>query len=253
MKIKFFIFLSFLFIKAPVEANPWMVPLEAASGIMGIAEFIGLVEGVERKVDKLIEAELETAMDLLDQAEKSSGEKENLIRDARLRFTKAANLESGLRKATALYGLAVCHSYFKDYENRNEALNEILEIEPISRFSVEMYRAKKLGVDAAVQAFAPTPVMPVVAITNSILEIVMTDSTMEIRKEKIKSLFKSNLTDVDKTRIFLLYFNNKNYKEERELHDMQKDIYNFLKKNGVRFKENSSLKAYHEVKNFLQE
>lgn len=262
MKIKLFIFLLLYFAKVPAEANPWMIPLEATSGVIAIAEFAGLIEGVERKVDKLIQAELETAMDLLGQAHRSSREEINLIRDARLRFTKAANLETGLRKGIALYGLAVCHSYFKDYENRNDALIEALNIEPISRTSVEVYRAKRTGIslagggDADFEAsdllkLIPSPVFNIFNINDSII--------FKSNRDKLfypgmpQSIIDSDLDSVDKIRIFLLYYDSESYKEERLLHDMQKDIYAFLEKKEIHVNasENSSLKAYYEIKDFL--
>ena len=112
--------------------------LKAAGAAKEIGKLVGLLETSDIKLDKLLQVELKAGISNLKDAERSNSEKEQkiLLRDARGNFQKAAHLEAGAKKATALIGLALCHRWLGDERNCLSALNAILEINPIKRAKI---------------------------------------------------------------------------------------------------------------------
>jgi hypothetical protein len=104
----------------------------AAGVAKSVAEFSGLLDAVETKVGRLVQAELNTGLRALDQAARATAERESLLREARGCFNKAASLEVGYRRVVALLGLSLCHHWLDDRPNCTRALEEILEVNPIS-------------------------------------------------------------------------------------------------------------------------
>jgi hypothetical protein len=96
-----------------------------------IAQFAGIIDSLETKIDRLIRSELNAALRALEQAAASVSEQQSLLRDARAGFNKAVTLETGHRRAVALLGLSLSHYWLGDGENSRRALDEILEINPV--------------------------------------------------------------------------------------------------------------------------
>jgi hypothetical protein len=86
-----------------------------------IAQYLGFVEGIEKKlerlegkIDRLTDSELRTGWYLLEQAAKADQEFESLVRDARDHLAKAVHLESNLALVHAHVGLALCHQLLNE-------------------------------------------------------------------------------------------------------------------------------------------
>ena len=92
-------------------------------------ELIGLIESTDSKLDKLIESEYATGIDLIVQAQNSSVRKDELLAQAIPVLTRAKALEQGYRKALAMLGLSFCHHHLKDYTNAKKTLWDIRKIE----------------------------------------------------------------------------------------------------------------------------
>lgn len=90
-----------------------------------IAGYLGLIETLNVKIDRLAKSELEAAIRSLKQANNSKNEKESLLREARNRFNKAISLEDNERLVLAYIGLAICHKNLKDRSNFIEALRAV--------------------------------------------------------------------------------------------------------------------------------
>lgn len=102
-----------------------------------VAEFMGLIESLGAKIDKLSRSELASGLRNLDQARSSAGEAKSLIREARNCFNKAIALESGYRLGIAHLGLALCHSQLNDKKNCLKSLEELLHLTPVPSFYKE--------------------------------------------------------------------------------------------------------------------
>jgi exonuclease VII small subunit len=90
-----------------------------------IAGYLGLIETLNVKIDRLSKSELEAAIRSLEQANNSKNEKESLLREARNRFNKAISLEDNEKLVLAYIGLAICHKNLGDKSNFIEALRAI--------------------------------------------------------------------------------------------------------------------------------
>ena len=93
-----------------------------------IGEYLGIIESVSKKIDRLAQSEFEAGMRALEQAARANKEQKSLLREARNRFNKAISLEKSERLALSYLGLALCHYYLQDYENCNLALQDILAV-----------------------------------------------------------------------------------------------------------------------------
>lgn len=74
-----------------------------------IAGYLGIIETMEVKLDRLAGSEFEAAIRSLKQAASSQSECNSLLREARSRFNKAISLENSERLARSYIGLALCH------------------------------------------------------------------------------------------------------------------------------------------------
>lgn len=103
-----------------------------------IGEYLGIVESINSKIDRLSQSEFEAGMRALNQASKSGSEQNDLLREARNRFNKAISLEKNERLALAYLGLSLCHYHLQDLGNAKDALRDLLAVEidyPIKSFA----------------------------------------------------------------------------------------------------------------------
>jgi hypothetical protein len=96
------------------------------------AEFAGILDSIEAKIDRLVQSELNAGLRALEQAAHGSSEQVSLLREARGCFNKAVSLEMGYRRVVALLGLSLCHHWLDDKTNCTRTLEEILEIDPVA-------------------------------------------------------------------------------------------------------------------------
>lgn len=108
-----------------------------------IGKYLGLVEDLDSKINKLIESEYKAGMSSLEQAMHSATEKESLLREARNRFNKAIHLEKKTKLALSYMGLALCHQQLGDQKNAETALRKIVEI-PVGGLLGSIFSDKKL-------------------------------------------------------------------------------------------------------------
>jgi hypothetical protein len=94
-----------------------------------IAGYLGLVETLNVKLDRLVGSEFEAALRSLEQAGASISERDFLLREARSRFNKSISLEDNERLAMSYIGLAFCHAQLGDSYNAREALRAVKNIE----------------------------------------------------------------------------------------------------------------------------
>jgi hypothetical protein len=67
-----------------------------------VAEFAGILDSLEAKVDRLVQSELNAGMRALEQAAYGTSEQVSLLREGRSCFNKAVSLERGYRRVVAL-------------------------------------------------------------------------------------------------------------------------------------------------------
>jgi hypothetical protein len=94
-----------------------------------VAGYLGLIETLKAKIDRLAGSEFDAGIRSLNQAVNSTSERLTLLREARSRFNKAASLEDNERLALCYLGLALCHKNLGDEANFLDALNSIARIE----------------------------------------------------------------------------------------------------------------------------
>jgi hypothetical protein len=109
-----------------------------------VAELAGILDSIEAKVDRLVHSELNAGLRALEQAGRGTSEQAHLLREARGHFNKAVALELGYRRVVALLGLAVCHHWLGDLPNCTAALEEILEINPVTTLNLVVAEGQKL-------------------------------------------------------------------------------------------------------------
>lgn len=119
------------------------VLFKAAGIAKAVADFLGLLESLDAKIDRLIHSELEAGLRALEQAGKSVNEQDSLLRESRGRFNKAVSLEKGLRLAMANLGLALSHHWLGDSPNRDDALRSILALNPVKDYALAMAHMKE--------------------------------------------------------------------------------------------------------------
>ena len=114
-----------------------------------VAKYLGVVETIERKVDKLMRSDLETAKSLFQQAVMVENPEEQLdvIRTARTYFTKASTLEEGVRKGVALAGVAACYCAIDEKNLMRDHLLKVLEVVPYSKGKYQLAVSKVMESD----------------------------------------------------------------------------------------------------------
>jgi hypothetical protein len=108
-----------------------------------VAEFSGILDSIGAKVDRLVQSDLNAGLRALEQAAHATSEQVSLLREARNCFNKAVSLEMGYRQVVALLGLSLCHHWLDDKLNCKKALEEILEINPVTKLQL----AASAGID----------------------------------------------------------------------------------------------------------
>ena len=103
------------------------VPVGAIINISGkIAEYFGLIEGVDTKVTKLLHQSFISAKMNLEYARNSSGQNQiDYIKEAKTKFIEAIAVEENENKVLALVGLAMCQIFLNDNTNAYSTLGEI--------------------------------------------------------------------------------------------------------------------------------
>jgi hypothetical protein len=81
---------------------------KATSLVTSIAQYLGIIESISGKLDKLAQSEFEAGIRALNQASKSQTEEKSLLREARNRFNKAISLEKEERLALCYLVAAYC-------------------------------------------------------------------------------------------------------------------------------------------------
>lgn len=123
------LFPAFLPTASAIDPISILLAVPEAGKVVG--SYLGLVESNYSQVDRLIAADLKTGIALLKQSERSRDESDDLIREARLCFTRATEInsiseeKSRHRKAVALLGLWVCCKAQSDEENARHTLNTL--------------------------------------------------------------------------------------------------------------------------------
>jgi hypothetical protein len=115
--------------------DPVSLLLAAPAGIEMIGEYLGIIESMDAKFERLIDADLKTAVALFEQAKASPTKSAELIHSARIYYTRAAEIQSDSmdedrrhKRAIALLGLFACCKVEQDNANAERALRKISEI-----------------------------------------------------------------------------------------------------------------------------
>jgi tetratricopeptide (TPR) repeat protein len=144
-----------------------------------IGEYLGIVESINSKIDRLSQSEFEAGMRALNQASKSGSEQNDLLREARNRFNKAISLEKNERLALAYLGLSLCHYHLQDLGNAKDALRDLLAVE----------------IDYPIKSFATTNLISLLAIIfvpfyagASLAGEAIESSLLDSRKKKLQEL-----------------------------------------------------------------
>jgi hypothetical protein len=127
---------SFMFSTLTVNAAPPLaLLLEAPDAVKLIGEYLGLIESLNSKVERLLDADHKTAVSLLEQAKTNPEKAGNLVQDARIYFTRAAAIQSDSteesrrhKRALALLGLWACCRHTGDESNAAMTMQEIAGI-----------------------------------------------------------------------------------------------------------------------------
>ena len=167
--------------------------------IRSIAEFSGLVETIDTKIDRLANAEFEAGFRALEQAAISSSEKDSLLREARYRFNKAISFEKEERLFLCHVGLAICHKELADHSNFKISLLQACEIqihsviEGVSNSVTSKVKSNKIALIGAIGMMLYPAVLAGVLYTARELEkIKLRRSSLESTQKKIK-LYLSNI------------------------------------------------------------
>jgi len=94
-----------------------------------MANYLGIIESIGVKLDKLSGAYFESGVRSMQQAVNSECEQKSLFQAARNNFNKAISLEENERLALSYIGLAFCHNQLGDIKNTTDALQRISYIE----------------------------------------------------------------------------------------------------------------------------
>jgi hypothetical protein len=92
-----------------------------------IAKYVGIVESVDKKLDRLLQSDFNAAVRCLQELSDSKHEREFLLRDAWHRFHTALAHETGDRKALAYLGLAFCQQHLGESDLATSTLRELSE------------------------------------------------------------------------------------------------------------------------------
>ncbi len=110
-----------------------------------IAEYFGLIEGVNTKVTKLLHQAFNSAKANLEYARNTTGQNQiDYIKQARVEFNQAVAVEENENKILALVGLAMCQHLLGDTNNAKLTFSRINDVS-LTRSE----RTKYLAIDIA--------------------------------------------------------------------------------------------------------
>lgn len=106
------------------------VPIGPMIGIASkIAEYFGLIEGVNTKVTKLLHQAFNSAKANLEYAKNVSGQNRiDYIKQARVEFNQAVAVEENENKILALVGLAMCQDLLGETSNAHATFDKINDV-----------------------------------------------------------------------------------------------------------------------------
>lgn len=93
-----------------------------------IPEFLGLVDSIDKKLDRLIKVDLNSAIALVEKATNSANWKDYLTKAAE-KFESATHKELGLRKSIAYFGMAFCEFHLGEVDNARISLQNLVSLE----------------------------------------------------------------------------------------------------------------------------
>lgn len=106
-----------------------------------IAEYFGLIEGVNTKVTKLLHQAFNSAKANLEYARNATGQNQiDYIKQARVEFNQAVAVEENENKILALTGLAMCQYLLGETFNANVTFDKIKDV-VLTRAEVVKYSA----------------------------------------------------------------------------------------------------------------
>lgn len=95
-----------------------------------IAEYFGLIEGVNTKVTKLLHQAFNSAKANLKYARNATGQNQiDYIKQARVEFNQAVAVEANENKILSLAGLAMCQYFLGEKQNANNTLGRISDVD----------------------------------------------------------------------------------------------------------------------------
>ena len=106
------------------------LPIGPMSGAASkIAEYFGLIEGVNTKVTKLLHQAFNSAKANLEYARNAIGQNQiDYIKQARVEFNQAVAVEENENKIFALVGLAMCQYLLGETSNANVTFDRISSV-----------------------------------------------------------------------------------------------------------------------------
>lgn len=106
-----------------------------------IAEYLGLIEGVNSNLTKLIHQSLRSAISNLEYAKYAEGQNQReYILQAKNEFIRAVAVEENEAKVLALVGLSMCQNFLGEINNAKSTMNKISSVE-LSRSEKAKYYA----------------------------------------------------------------------------------------------------------------
>ena len=137
--------LFFLSQKVASAQDPVGLLFAAPDAIKLISEYLGIIESLDSKFERLLDADLKTAISLFEQARANPDKSADFVRSARIYYTRAAEVQADSmdesrrhKRAVALLGLYACCKAESDNPNAERALRKISEIPSKSSFSLQL-------------------------------------------------------------------------------------------------------------------
>ena len=95
-----------------------------------IAEYFGLIEGIDTKMTKLLQQSFNSARLNFEYAQNATGQNQmDYIKTAKDKFIEAVSVEENENKVLALAGLAMCQLFLKDDANAKLTIDSIKSLE----------------------------------------------------------------------------------------------------------------------------
>jgi len=103
------------------------VLFRAPSISKGIAEFLGIVESIGKRIERLEQSHFNAGVRCLREHDQARHQQEFLLKEAWHHFHGALTTETAVRKALAYVGLAFCQECLGEQELATETLRELSE------------------------------------------------------------------------------------------------------------------------------